>query len=167
MGISTDSGDREGKVISTTNMKVTRSQVEQALTRFAGTFEQLPPMYSAIKYKGQPLYKLARQGVEVERAPREVTVYRMDLTDWSTNHVELSISCSKGFYVRALAMELGNLLGCGAHVSELRRTRVGDFSLDNSITLHQLAALESVTERQNLLVPTDRATIPFAENRLA
>jgi tRNA pseudouridine55 synthase len=114
-------------------------------------------MYSALKRNGQPLYKLARKGIEIDREPRLVTVYELTLTAFERNIVDLSVVCSKGFYVRSLAMDIGAVLGCGGHVSRLRRTGVSNFSIDQAVTIAQLEALESPEHRQRLLQPTDHA----------
>lgn len=156
LGVSTDTGDREGRVVGEAGIDFSRRQLGDALDRFRGRFEQIPPMYSALKKNGRPLYKLAREGVTVERAPRPVTVHDLSLEAWHGNRLDLTISCSHGFYVRTLASDLGDALGCGAHVCELRRTAVGDLSVENAHTLAQIEALGSPGERQKLLLPTDR-----------
>ena len=157
LGVSTDSGDREGTVVSRSDISFTDDQLQHALTGLTGTYDQVPPMYSAIKHQGQPLYKLARKGIEIDRAPRTVTVHELRLLRREGDTIDLELTCSKGFYVRSLAIDLGRRLDCGAHVTELRRTAVGSFCLENSITLEQLGALETVQDRRNLLVPADRA----------
>ena len=113
LGTSTDSGDRAGNVINSLPVNVSLEEIESALSSFRGEIMQVPPMYSALKRNGQPLYKLARQGIEVERAPRKVTVYDIELCSFNETKLVLHVSCSKGFYVRSLAMDLGVELGCG------------------------------------------------------
>ena len=157
LGVSTDSGDREGVATNRCEVDVSTEQIEQALQRFRGIIKQVPPMFSALKKNGQPLYKLARKGVEVKREPREVTVHRLSLNHRIGDVINLGVSCSKGFYIRSLAMDLGNVLGCGAHVQGLRRTRVGIFDIEHAITLEQLEALDTAQTRQRLLLPTDQA----------
>ena len=155
LGVSTDSGDKEGEVIKKQEVTATRQQIEDLLADFTGEIDQIPPMYSALKLNGQPLYKLARKGVEVERKPRKVTVYELNFLDFSADLLTLEIHCSKGFYVRSLAMDLGNLLGCGGHVETLQRTSAGKFDITNCVTLEQLEALEPGSIRQSLIIPLD------------
>jgi tRNA pseudouridine55 synthase len=156
-GITTDSGDTAGNIIKTSDIEVERSQLEQVLDRFRGQISQVPPMYSALKRNGQPLYKLARKGIEIDREPRPVTVFNLTLTAFKNNNADLSIACSKGFYIRSLAMDIGAALGCGGHVSRLRRTGVSNFSIDQAVTIAQLEVLESAEHRQRLLLPADHA----------
>ena len=156
LGVVTDTGDREGRVLREGRVAVTRRQLDAALERFRGDYEQIPPMYSALKQSGQPLYKLAREGITVARAPRAVSVYALSVEKWSGDLLELSVSCSRGFYIRALARDLGDALGCGAHVRELRRTAVGDFPVEDALTLEQLEAAGSPEARRKFLLPTDR-----------
>ena len=156
LGVATDTGDREGQTIREAAVDFSEPQLHLALDKFRGSFEQIPPMHSALKRNGQPLYKLARAGITVERAPRAVTVHALSLEKFSDDEIELTLSCSHGFYVRTLASELGDALGCGAHVRELRRTSVGDFSIENAHTLAQVEALADAAERRKFLLPTDR-----------
>ena len=157
LGITTDSGDREGQIINESASTTSLSQIEEALSPFMGEISQIPPMYSALKRNGQPLYKLAREGIEVERSPRKVTVYELSIIDFDKDILKLNVVCSKGFYIRSLAMDIGESLGIGAHVSELRRTAVGSFTIDQSVTLDQLEFLEGPDARQKLLIPIDQA----------
>lgn len=141
LGIRTDSGDAEGQVIaerSPSEFALDESKVNAALDSFRGEFEQLPPMFSAVKRQGQRLYKLARKGIEVERDPRRVHVYDNTLVEFNERELALHIRCSKGTYVRAIADELGELLGCGAHVAALRRTGAGPFALSHCVTFEAL-----------------------------
>ncbi|MGI9345034.1 MAG: tRNA pseudouridine(55) synthase TruB [Gammaproteobacteria bacterium] len=154
LGKRTDTGDAEGTVISERPVKVTRDQLEAAVETFRGTIEQIPPMYSAIKYQGQALYKLARQGKTVERQPRTVHITDLKIDTFSAPALDLSISCSKGFYVRSLADDLGELLGCGAHVSQLHRVQVAPFESHQMLQVSELEAL-SETERLQRLLPAD------------
>ena len=157
LGVSTDSGDCDGEVLETRPVDVARADLEGALDTFRGDILQIPPMFSALKKDGVPLYKLARKGVEIERAPREVSVRSLDILEFANDRVDIDIRCSKGFYVRSLAMDLGNLLGTGAMVESLRRTAVGKFSIEQSVTVAQLEALEPGECRQNLVLPADEA----------
>ena len=139
--------------------------MEAALDSFRGEIEQVPSMYSAIKQDGQPLYKLARQGVEVERKARRVVVKQLELRayregDGSAPEVDIYLECSKGTYVRSIAEDLGRALGCGAHVSALRRTRAGPFTIEDSVTLNTLEALKGsgeLKQMDDLLSPADAA----------
>ena len=153
LGVSTDTGDSDGEVLETHPVNVSLADLEKALESFRGDILQVPPMYSALKKDGVPLYKLARKGVEIERAPREVKVESLDILNFDVDRVDIDIQCSKGFYVRSLAMDLGKLLGTGGMVESLRRTEVGKFSVEQSITIEQLEALEAINHRlreQNL-----------------
>ena len=150
LGIATETGDREGKVLSERKVDFTEAELHAALNKFRGKHQQIPPMFSALKKDGQPLYKLARQGITVKREPREVTVYEMQIADWQGDKLELTLTCSRGFYVRTLAADLGEALGCGGHVTELRRTAVGHLVIANATTIPQLQAA-TPTARQNFL----------------
>lgn len=148
-GVRTDSGDAEGKVVRSVELDgfaLTEAKVEAALDRFRGPIDQVPPMYSAVKREGQPLYKLARKGIEVEREARRVEVYRNVITDFDGQQVALAIECSKGTYVRTIADDLGELLGCGAHVVALRRTRAGPFEIGDCVLFDALKAKKSDDE---------------------
>ena len=139
LGIATASGDADGEVVAERPVEgVTRERIEKALDAFRGEIEQVPSMFSAVKHQGQPLYKLARQGIEVERKARPVTIYRNDLVDFQGDTLVLDIHCSKGTYVRTIAHDLGEALGCGAHVFALRRTMAGPYREDDLLTFEQL-----------------------------
>lgn len=155
LGITTDTGDSEGQVLSQHAVTVTLAEVERAAQHFVGTIMQMPPMYSALKHQGQPLYKYARQGIEIERAAREIILHRIVLTDFQGDVACISVDCSKGTYIRVLAEDIGSLLGCGAHLIGLRRTRVGNFSLADALTLDTLEATPEA-QRDALLLPTDQ-----------
>jgi tRNA pseudouridine55 synthase len=157
LGASTATGDSEGEVLETRPVTVSWREIESAIQHFTGPIEQVPPMYSAIKQDGQPLYKLARAGIVTERAPRPVTVYEFTILDLAGQSLTVDISCSKGTYIRSLAHDLGELLGCGAHVAELRRTAMGGFSVDETISLEAFAALPGQKERAARLIPADQA----------
>jgi tRNA pseudouridine55 synthase len=154
LGQTTDTYDAEGVILSERPVAgITRDKVEGSLAHFRGKIRQRPPMYSAVKQHGQPLYKLARQGVEVERTPREVTIHELTLLDWDPPLCDLRIACSSGTYIRSLAHDLGNSLGCGAHVTALRRTAIGDFEVETAVPLEELTA-----DNWRLhLQPSDRA----------
>ena len=144
LGIQTNTGDAEGEVVYRGALqKFTRKRIEAALAGFQGTVMQVPPMFSALKHKGQRLYKLAHQGLEVDREPREITVHSITLLDYRDDELELEILCSKGTYIRTLAEDIGKELGCGAHVKSLRRIGVGPYSDENMLAL---AELETIAE---------------------
>ena len=155
LGQSTTTYDSEGEVLQTRPVTVSRRNVEQALKRFEGEIEQVPPMYSAIKQAGQALYKLARAGIEVERAPRRVVVREFRLLALDGGRLEVAIACSKGTYIRSLAQDLGEVLGCGAHVEQLRRLAVGAVGVERAVTLAGIEALDSHEARAALLQPAD------------
>lgn len=128
LGQRTDTLDMEGEVVETADFShVTEESVREALKKFTGEIEQVPPMYSALKHEGQPLYKLARKGVEIERRARKVQIYELELTGFEPPHVGIRVVCSKGTYIRTLADDIGMALGTLAHITELRRTRIGHF----------------------------------------
>lgn len=142
VGLTTDTQDLTGTVLSQTPAHVTQAQVEALLPRFTGTLQQVPPMYSAIKQGGKKLYELARQGITVERKPRQIEIYSLTLlsAQEEVGEFTLKVFCSKGTYVRTLVHDLGEALGCGAALSALRRTRAGWFTLEESVTLEELQA---------------------------
>lgn len=153
LGITTDTDDAEGMVVAERPVEVDRTAVEAALERFRGSILQVPPMYSALKREGRPLYRLARQGQTVEREPRPVEIYRLDLTAWEPPELTLEVLCSPGTYIRALARDLGEALGCGAHLTGLIRLASGDFRLEDAAELDALTP-ERLPE---LLLPPDTA----------
>lgn len=155
LGESTNTGDAEGELVFSAPADVSDESVEAALATFRGCIQQVPPMYSAIKHRGQPLYKLARQGIEVERKPRAVNVYQASWRRLDADRIEVELHCSSGFYVRTLAHELGERLGCGAHVASLRRIGVGSFSVDHAVSLEQLRCAQCVEDLDRLLIPAD------------
>lgn len=161
LGVRTDTGDREGDVLAERDASgVTDDQVKTALERFRGEIQQIPPMYSARKHQGKRLYELARQGVEVEREARPVTIYQLDLRGRDGDVIDLDVACSKGTYVRTLVEEIGEALGCGAHVAALRRLGVAPYAGQVMYTVENLEArLESggLKALDELLLPIDTA----------
>jgi tRNA pseudouridine55 synthase len=158
LGITTTTGDAEGDVLEQRDVQVDRAAIEAVLPRFRGEIQQIPPMYSALKRDGQPLYKLARAGEVVERAPRSVTIARLELLGLDSARARLSVSCSKGTYIRTLVEDIGQALGCGAYVGELRRTQAGPFSLEQAISLEVLEQAHAEGGSQALdrfLLPAD------------
>jgi tRNA pseudouridine55 synthase len=143
LGERTSTGDAEGEIIATADVvDITRERVEAMLQKFLGPIEQIPPMYSAVKFQGQPLYKLARRGIEIERQPRTVTIHSLALLASDETTFELDVHCTKGTYIRTLVDDIGLALGCGAHVAALRRTAVAPYQDCKMITLPELEALK-------------------------
>ncbi|MGB8356904.1 MAG: tRNA pseudouridine(55) synthase TruB [Chthoniobacteraceae bacterium] len=139
LGVTTDSQDADGQVVETKPVgEYTREQIDGAFAKFHGDFYQMPPMVSAIKKEGVPLYKLARQGKVVEREPRFVHVFAHEIQGVRSPEIDFRVVCSKGFYVRTYAFDIGNELGCGAHLKALRRTKSGRFDLQRSVTVEEL-----------------------------
>ena len=158
LGACTDTYDAAGTVTSRGDASfLTREAVEAALEAFRGEIEQIPPMYSALKYQGRPLYDLAREGVTVERASRTVTVHRLELMAWDSPLLKIEVECSKGTYIRSLAHDLGQALGCGAHLKTLARTRYGEFDISNAVSLEQVREAASDGKLETLLAPIDTA----------
>lgn len=164
LGEVTDTGDAEGEVVAREDASaLTAERIETALEQFRGEIEQVPSMYSALKHNGQPLYKLARKGVEVERPSRRVVIHRLELRDFRAGpraEADIYLECSKGTYVRSVAEDLGQALGCGAHVGALRRTKAGPFGLGESVSLDTLESLKRNDEllaMDQLLQPADTA----------
>jgi tRNA pseudouridine55 synthase len=139
LGSTTSTQDRQGEVIETKPVpEFTEAQIRTAFDGFMGNFEQIPPMVSAIKKEGVPLYKLARKGIEIVREPRKVHITGYEISRIALPEVDFTVNCSKGFYVRTYAHDIGEKLGCGAHLSALRRTRSGKFTLDRAVTVADL-----------------------------
>lgn len=163
LGAITDTFDAEGKVLDRSPVEVNRDEVERALAQFRGTINQTPPMYSAVKHRGQPLYRLARRGIEVERKPRRVEIHRLDLVTWESASAgrqprcTLEIECSPGTYIRALVHDLGQELGCGAYVIGLARLASGGFRKEDAITLDAFAQAAEEGRWRELLRPVDEA----------
>lgn len=153
-GTRTSTGDAEGEVLATAPVTFTQPDLEQVVARFTGTIEQVPPMYSALKHAGRPLYDYARAGEEVVRKPRSVTIHELTLIEAAEGRAVLDVLCSKGTYVRTLAEDIGEALGCGAHLAGLRRTGVGPFELEEAYTLEALEAM-APAQRDAALLPVD------------
>jgi tRNA pseudouridine55 synthase len=156
LGVTTDSQDADGEVLETRPVsEFTREQLEEAFEKFHGDFYQMPPMVSAIKQGGVPLYKLARQGKTVEREPRFVHVFAHEITGVHLPEVDFRVVCSKGFYVRTYAHDIGASLDCGAHLRVLRRTKSGRFSVDNAVTVEEIQTQDPASIRSRVLdLPT-------------
>jgi len=168
LGIRTETADSEGAVVSERPVPaLTEEDLEPVLDRFRGDIEQVPSMYSALKHKGRPLYEYAREGIEIERPARPVTIYELTLLAVRDTEIDLAVKCTKGTYVRNLVEDIGEVLGCGAHVSALRRTLASGFSLAQA---HPVEKLEQMREQgeslDSLLVPVDAALTMFPEVHL-
>ena len=164
LGIKTSSADAEGEVLETRPVaKYSRKQIDAAIQNFIGDIEQIPPMHSALKVDGQPLYKLAHQGIVIERNARPVHIFDIHVLRHEGDEIDIEVHCSKGTYIRTLAEDIGEKLGCGAHLSALRRTASGPFNLSDSVTLEELeqltadAAEEGYAAADNLLMPAEDA----------
>lgn len=162
LGIRTDTSDADGEVVAEKPVQVSDEQLSTAMAAFKGTTAQVPSMYSALKHEGQPLYKYARQGIEVPRKSREISVYAIDLLRFAADEVDMRIHCSKGTYIRTIVDDMGEMLGCGAHVQQLRRIGVGHYPADKMHTVEQLEQLldENADDRSaldDLLLPMDTA----------
>ncbi|MFH1044005.1 MAG: tRNA pseudouridine(55) synthase TruB [Pseudomonadota bacterium] len=166
LGVSTTTADAEGEVVAERVVSVTADDLAAALPRFSGSILQTPPLYSALKRAGKPLYAYARAGIQIEREPRRVTIRALDLQWFEGERLALSVTCSKGTYIRSIAHDLGELLGCGAHLAALRRTAVGRFGLDYAHTLASLEAMPAA-ERDACLLPLDALLQDLPEVRLA
>lgn len=168
LGVATDSGDADGNVTATRAVEgVTLERVEESLRFFRGEIDQVPSMFSAVKHQGQPLYKLARQGIEIERQARRVHIFSNDVVSLEGTELTLLIHCSKGTYVRSIAHELGEHLGCGAHVIALRRVAAGPYGEADLVTFDTLAAaLEEEGTLDRFLLPVGSAVGDWPEVRL-
>ena len=152
LGEQTDTGDAEGQIITTSPVpNVTQAMLQSVTEQFLGEIMQVPPMYSALKKDGKKLYELAREGIEVERAARPLTIYELSLTPLSDQQLQLTVTCSKGTYVRVLAEDIAKALGTLGHLTALRRIRTGDFEIANAITLADFAALDVAARFDKLL----------------
>ncbi|EKT61531.1 tRNA pseudouridine(55) synthase TruB [Providencia sneebia] len=170
LGQRTDTSDSHGEIISERNVNFTSDQLDEALDHFRGDTLQVPSMYSALKHQGRPLYEYARKGITVEREARPITVYELQFISLENNELELEIHCSKGTYIRSIIDDLGEMLGCGAHVIYLRRLQVANYPYANMMTLEQLAALRAQVDEglgtyesllDSLLLPMDTAVVHF------
>ncbi len=158
LGQTTATGDAEGEVLERREVTCSRADIEAVLPAFRGLISQIPPMYSALKRDGQPLYKLARAGVVVEREARSVTINRLELLEFEQAQARLSVSCTKGTYIRTLVEDIGQQLGCGAHVAQLRRTQAGPFALAQTVTLEELERVHAEGGNEavdQFLLPSD------------
>ncbi|EHH3079712.1 tRNA pseudouridine(55) synthase TruB [Vibrio vulnificus] len=175
LGERTDTSDSDGDVVETRPVNVTLETLEACIEKFRGESDQVPSMFSALKYQGKPLYEYARKGIEVPRESRKITVYEIILHRFEGDEVEMEVHCSKGTYIRTIVDDLGEMLGCGAHVTMLRRTGVAKYPYENMVTLEQLNELvdnanrDGITPREvldPLLMPMDTAVEDLPEVNL-
>lgn len=166
LGVKTTTGDSEGTVLQVRQVQLAREHIDAAVARFSGDIDQVPPMYSALKLDGKPLYEYARAGINVERATRNVTIEAFQTLDFSGDAWRFRVTCSKGTYVRTLAEDVGEALGCGAHLTALRRTQVGELDVTQAITLEALSLL-TLEERRMKLLPVDTLLRSLARVDLA
>jgi len=157
LGESTDTYDAEGAITKTSPVDITYEQIEEALTQFEGIVEQVPPAYSAKKINGKKAYELARNGEEVKLEPKEIDVYHLELLEWDTPEAIIDVFCSSGTYVRSLANDLGDVLGCGGHLIGLRRTKSGEFALRDAIPLRKLQEAFDNGDWYKYLIPAAEA----------
>lgn len=155
LGMSTDTQDITGRIISEASDIPDESEVRKVIERFRGELEQIPPMYSAVKIGGKKLYELARKGESIERKPRHITIFGLEITGRSDNDFILNVVCSKGTYIRTLCHDIGAVLGCGGCMSSLRRTKSGVFSVDNAYTIAEIQEAADRGEEEKLLLPID------------
>jgi len=160
LGVVTETGDTEGAIISSTDVQVTVDQISAVLAQFRGPITQIPPMYSALKRDGKPLYEYARAGITLEREARQIVIHALTLVSYEAPYLQLRVSCSKGTYIRVLGEDIGQVLGCGAHLKSLRRIQVGSLLLADSVTLDALNLLP-VEQRFGLLKPVDALLSEF------
>ena len=154
LGVSTDTGDTDGTIVATRDVPtITRAELEETLNGFRGEISQIPSMFSALKRDGQPLYKLARRGIEVEREPRTITIFSNELTAFDGDQFGLTVECSKGTYIRTLVTDIGEAIGCGAHVTQLTRSRAGHFQRSDCVTFDQLVDAKKDGKHDEFLRP--------------
>ena len=172
LGERTDTSDSDGEVVETRPVNVERDQLEACIDSFRGTTDQIPSMYSALKYQGRKLYEYAREGISIPRESRKITVYSVELLRFDNNEVEMELHVSKGTYIRTIVDDLGEMLGCGAHVTYLRRTGVSNFPYERMVTIEQLQAMLDQAKADEiepgivldaLLLPTDTAVQDLPE----
>lgn len=162
LGVRTTTGDTEGEIVQSQPLDIAQPQIEAALAQFRGEIEQVPPMHSALKRDGKPLYEYARAGVTLERQARRVTIHELALLEYRAPFLKLRVSCSKGTYIRVLGEDIGAALGCGGHLRALRRIAVGTLTIERAMTLEQLAGLAE-SARAKSLAPVDALLSSFPD----
>lgn len=156
LGVTTNTGDAEGEVLTTQAVNVSRAQFEQVCQQFLGEISQVPPMFSALKHEGKAMYEYARAGIEIERKARLITIHHIAVDDFKQDEAVITVTCTKGTYIRTLAEDIGKQLGCGAHLIGLRRTATANYTIAQTITLEQLEAM-TLEQREAALLPEDSA----------
>lgn len=156
LGATTTTGDAEGEVLTTSLVNISEAQFIETCQQFNGEISQTPPMYSALKHEGKPLYEYAREGVDIDRQPRLITIKNIVVNAFLNDTAQITVSCSKGTYIRTLAEDIGVALGCGAHLLGLRRTETAGYLLPQAVTIEQLEAM-TIEEREAQLLPVDSA----------
>ena len=154
LGITTSTGDQEGEVVSEKEVVLNEAQLKDTLKKFIGDITQIPPMYSALKFEGKPLYEYAREGIEIERKARQIKIYDIKLLKIEESIITIEVACSKGTYIRTLAEDIGYTLGCGAHLKGLERTQTGIFQLSEALSIEALEAMP-MASREKALMPID------------
>jgi len=162
LGVRTTTSDADGEVVETKEIASTEAQIREACLSFLGTTKQVPSMFSALKHQGKPLYFYARQGIEVPREARDITLYSLQVTRIENDEVDMQVHCSKGTYIRSLVDDIGQLLGCGAYVSRLHRSRVSDYPVEQVFTLEELQAMRDKLHQQE----TESAPVDLMEDGL-
>ena len=154
LGITTSTGDQEGEVISEKEVVLNEAQLKDTLKKFIGDTTQIPPMYSALKFEGRPLYEYAREGIEIERKSRQIKIFDIKLINIEKSIITIEVLCSKGTYIRTLAEDIGQTMGCGAHLKGLERTQTGNFQLSEALSIEALEAMP-MASREKALMPID------------
>ena len=163
LGVTTDTLDITGEILTTCDVNVTKEQLLSACENFKGEIMQTPPMYSALKKDGERLYDLARKGIEIEREQRKITIEKLEIYDFDGVEFSMDVTCSAGTYIRSLCDDIGRVLGCGAVMTELRRTEANGFSIENSVTLEELEKLVSENKAESVITSVERALMSYPE----
>ena len=154
LGMTTTTGDQEGEVVSEKEVILNEVQLKETLQKFMGDITQIPPMYSALKFEGKPLYEYARKGIEIERKSRQITIHDIKLMKIEASKMTVEVFCSKGTYIRTLAEDIGQALGCGAYLKALKRTQTGNFQVANAFSIEALESM-AMSSREKVLLPID------------
>ena len=163
LGVTTDTLDITGEILTTCDVNVTKEQLLSACENFKGEIMQTPPMYSALKKDGERLYDLVRKGIEIEREQRKITIEKLEIYDFDGVEFSMDVTCSAGTYIRSLCDDIGRVLGCGAVMTELRRTEANGFSIENSVNLEELERLVSENKAESVITSVERALMSYPE----
>ncbi len=163
LGITTDTLDITGEILSESSVNVTKEQLLSVAEQFKGEISQVPPMFSALKKDGERLYDLARKGIEIERESREITIEKLEIYDFNGTEFSMDVTCSAGTYIRSLCDDIGKTLGCGAVMTELRRTEANGFSIENAVTLEELEKLVSAEKADTIITSVEAALMSYPE----